>query len=173
MMKSEIAKLLRKGFHETLSKRLPEFTVVNDATVPPGCRLYERRVCGCGSEYILLVISPTTDRFTLECAWSRSCSFPAFAPISSPVDVPAKGIRRDEPGGSTYRFRLASLWSQGKDYWWSLEPTPEAAYATQGAHNIPTDSGARTCGTINQCIDDAVARLEQFGIPFLQHVPKT
>jgi hypothetical protein len=173
-VQSKLAKKLRKCFERRLAEEMPQFTPIQGNDIPAGDRLYEWKMGERFSAFIFLAIAPSSDRFTLEAAWSLNGRFPAYHLCMLPVDIPERGIVKDKPKDNAFRFRLGMLWSPHKDFWWAVSDQPAnqaaAALALLQDPNYPFDllSTKSTEDFTAECVEDAIARIRQYAVPYFE-----
>ncbi|MDQ2087175.1 hypothetical protein RBH29_12130 [Herbivorax sp. ANBcel31] len=77
-MRSVVAKELRKKFSKMFIQKYPFFKETKDIDVPPGCRVYQRKYETGFIFFLILIISPKADNYTLEFGWNRENKVPNY-----------------------------------------------------------------------------------------------
>lgn len=151
-MQSKLAPVVRKTFAARLQAALPQFQEIKTGEIPSGSRLYGWTVAPDLTCYLLLLLSPTQDRFTVELAWSRNGLFPADLIMRLPDDPPVD---------DAHRFRLPLLWTDPRqDFWWQIGPPPG-----QGAADLTHQAAAQ--------VEDAVGHIVRAALPYFQQIART
>lgn len=156
-VRSKLAKAVRKRFDARLSERLPQFQAEKSPEIPPGDRLYAWQLAPGLSAYLLLVLFPSDDWFTLEAAWSRHQRFPVMAPPSLPHEEAKQG---------ELRFRAHTLWADARaDFWWKLGQS-EISEAMELLEQPPEELLPR----VETCVEAAVQDLVQHVVPYFRQL---
>jgi hypothetical protein len=157
-MNSILSKEVRRRFEQQFRNEFPNFRRKSGEVLPPGTHLYERRVDECGlSLFLVLLLSPKDDRFTIELGWGKGGVFPQNIQIG-PEKATDSGVS----------FRLASLWlGAGRDHWWWLgrERTLEEIGA-----GISDGTLEEKAARIDSQVTDAVQRLKELALPYFENV---
>jgi hypothetical protein len=182
-MKSALAKSVRRLFDQRLRKELPFFMPDSVAVVPNGWRAFcwkPRPDLNC---YLILAIDMMHDRFTIECAWSRTGLFPAYIGLQYPKSWPDMGISQDEAQGGQFRFRLGHL-IQPNDLWWWIVPEGEhhrkmdefadavIAQDEAGVRNSLERVGRthEALANVQPMVDNAVKMIVEYAIPYFRRL---
>lgn len=167
-MQLEMAKKLYQAFDCAISEMLPMFAQ-RSAGSKACVRLYQWKPSEV-SVFLLLVLSPNSDAFTWEGAWSVKQEFPFHLYPMSPVGKPNADIPAEEPVEGEFRFRIPELWDVGKDTWWHLRGDFDKRdiildeFANiDWAAPTPTYSDQQ----IRSVVDAAVSRIKSDALPFL------
>lgn len=155
-MRSRLAKTVRQRFALRISQELPDFVLNQTEVVPSGCVLYERKTPTL-TFYILLLLAPKDDRFTIEVGWSEKGKLPTYN-WGRPNDPPREG---------GIMFRMWCLWNTGnEDLWWRFEPEVKLEDI---ANWVPQPIEA-ALELVDTQVDDAIQKLLEFGIPYFERV---
>lgn len=161
-MQSKLAQAVRKSFAARLRQELPQFAEIKTREIPAGSRLYGWTVAPDLTCYLLLLLAPGDDRFTVELAWSRHGQFPAFLVMRLPTDAPVDGA---------HRFRLPLLWTDPRqDFWWQIGPSPDPARQFAGS---PSASQAAMADLTQQAVtqvEDAVGHIVRDALPYFRQI---
>ncbi len=103
------------------------------------------------------------DAFTVELSWSCLTQEPTRAPSRNPADA-------FTPEGA--RFRLGAFWNKGGDYWWYVADPPPGILDCS-----PEDYIKRLAmpakielPRVREAVDDAVARIREYALPYFDRV---
>jgi hypothetical protein len=181
-MRSRLGKAVRQRFALQLRKHVPAFEPDTTAIVPSGWKVFRWQACSDLACYVVLCFDRGHDRFTIECAWSHSNTFPQYGALQYPRDWPVQEIIRDEPVGGQFRFRLAYLW-QPDDYWWWLVPEAQvkalqekfidAVIARDVAdvmHAMDDPPISEALVNVPAAVDDAVQKIVEHGMPYFHGI---
>jgi hypothetical protein len=156
-VRRKLAEAVRKRFTARLNERLPQFQALRSDEIAPGGRLYGWELSPELSAYLLLVLFPHDDWFTLEVAWSDKKRFPIQAPPSLP---------HEEARGGELRFRAHTLWTDPRtDFWWKLDE----AVLTDALELFEQPAEA-LLARVPACVDDAVGHVVEHVVPYLQRL---
>lgn len=153
-MESKTAGRLRRELERQLKTALPQFTKASGKGPP----MYFWRTEGGLTFFLLLVIDPHWDRFTIEAAWKENGDFPWNGDLfESPFMLNTSGRR----------FRLVRLWDDGRsDYWWELA-------SPNGQDNIAAvlrDQPRVSLSDLGALVGDAVERIKAHALPYFEDV---
>lgn len=164
-MRAKISKVTKKTFKMVMKKAMPEFNPIAIDGLPMGCQVYERKIFDSISLYVMLIISPKYDQFTLELAWSEQCRFPvSWGGLTLPDDPPRDG---------EMRFRMQRLWGEqvGEDIWWSIgNKLSDNAWMDLDAllqMDPPVDE---TIKRVRPQVIDAVAKIRSHAFPYFKRI---
>ncbi len=153
-MVGKVATALKREFEGELKKTLPIFRRVRGTKGPP---LYSWNPQGSLTFFLLLVIDPLWERFTVEVAWSSRPEFPWNGDLfCSPFEWTDEGRR----------FRLARLIAENMtDVWWELAPKP-------GLEDIPAiitvPSTEALLTEIPKRVREAVEQISFHAVPYFE-----
>lgn len=153
-MKAALAERTRKMFRTLMRELHPSFNEVHGLEIPAGCRVYACRSSCTLAMFVALTVSPKSDKFTIEVAWSEKGEYPAkWGGISLP---------EDEPRNGEMRFRLFRLWASDSrdDLWWSLEAKHSTGH--------PSINGM--LGSVEECVRDAISKIQTYAIPYFRRI---
>jgi len=156
-MRSSLSKPLRETFEKSLKERLKSAKRVSLKSAPSGSLAWLIDENEKAAAYVVLVISPRSDRFTLELAWSSHKRIPDQA----------EKLPGEEGDSGELRFRLSRLWRpNGFEVWYDLEY--EEDYPDLKDFNaFPADENL--CQQrIPVKVSRALDALERHGIPYLK-----
>ena len=163
-------------FDDELKKRVPGFQRVKGEPLPPGCRLFGWQYAPDLTFYLLLNVVDG-ERFFIDIAWTRNGCFPDI-PLRRPRDIPELSIRKDEPMHGDFLFRLPMLWLS-KDKSWDVVPKrslQELALEIESGEFDKRLSNPETLEDllpkISELVLDAIAKIEQYAVPYLLQVAK-
>lgn len=180
-MRSALGKAVRRRFQQQLNNYLPMFLPDPTAIVPQGFKVFRWATRPGLSCYVSLHISEKEDRFTIECAWSLTDTFPILGQ-QCPRAWPERGISPDEPVDGQFSFRMGQLWQPG-DCWWWLVPEQEwiARLERFTAAVIAQDYSAvvramedppleQAMANVQPMVDDAVSRIVNEAMPYFETI---
>jgi len=163
-MVGRVAIALKREFESQLKRALPNFGRVSGTKGPP---LYSWNPQESLSFFLLLVIDPHWERFTVEVAWSSRPEFPWNGDLfSSPFELTDEGKR----------FRLARLINEtGPDVWWELAPRPQLedipAAIMPSAETLLTKVPKRVREAVDQICSHAAPYFEKIRLASAGSVP--
>ena len=164
-MRSKLGKAVRARFAARLRGVLPQFREIKTAEIPPGSRLYCWERAPDLSFYLLLLVFPQWDEFTIEVAWSRKGQFPDRTMFCDPDEEPQDG---------TLGFRLGRLWEVNKGVWWQLTEYPSPAQLERslltGQDVMPPVE--EIMPNVIPMVDDAINRIVEYAVPYFTKVAK-
>jgi len=194
-MRYVLAKALRKRFTQRLARALPRFRERKARSGVRGTFLYEWRATPAVTCYVALVVDDERDAFSVELAWSRMHHFPAGIRNHAPDEAPRAGAMRLQLRALWQPYRLEPWWSlvpksPGEIEAESLLADPAVSVerkvavveeherlarsirleptADQPPPTPDTTPVTEALARIAPAVDDAVARLVQHGLPFLE-----
>lgn len=153
-MRSTLSKAVRKHFDARLKEVLPHFKKRKVINLPSGVRLYAWHAAHELWFYLLLVLSPKDDSFTIEVAGSETGDFPSHLLPSSP---------EQSRGSHDFRFRISTMRTiPAADHWWMLcrERTLEELF-------LPEDPVEECMQKVIPTVDEAIEQVEEYVVPFL------
>jgi len=136
--------------------------------------LYRRDLRNGVTAFLLLMVAPRDDRFTLEVAWSLDGSFPVNMLCRLPFGNPSTGTRPDAPLNGQMRFRISEFWNPGRDDWWYLAGSkPDLRKSIDDFIN--TDWSKEPTITysdqqVSASIDAAIAAIKQYVLPYFDNL---
>ena len=153
-MESKTASTLKRELERQLKTVLPQFTK-SSGKGPP---LYSWRTEGGLTFFLLLVIDPHWDRFTLEAAWHTGGEFPWNGDLfESPFTL----------NSTARRFRLVRLWDDKRsDYWWELASPSDKNSITAALRERP----GVTLPDVAALVGDALERIKARALPYFEEV---
>jgi len=158
-MRGSLVKQLRAVFEEGLKRRVKDVRRFPLASASSGSIAWVIGENEKAAAFIVLVVSPRNDRFTIEVAWSTKKRLPEQADM-----VPG-----EEGNSGELRFRLSRIWQRsGFETWYDLEH--EEDYPdVRNFDPFPPDESVcfkRIPAKANRALD----ALEAHGIPYLKEV---
>ena len=163
-MRKQIAKVLREAFESKVRERLPGF---RPEKVRIGSRtetVFGRRCDANLFFFILLVLDPKRDWFTVESGWSNNGKFPA----DELPDIPTEKTC----GRAAMLFRVPFLWAK-KDEWWELAPEwsdedwDEWLFNDKERPDEPTEV---VLAKVPPVVDEVIDKIQKHLIPFFRRV---
>ena len=155
-MQGILATGLRRSFETQLKAAVPQFARVKGTKGPT---LFSWCPAKPLTFFVVLVIDPHWDRFTIEIAWDESGKFPWGAdPFLSPLEMTGEGKR----------FRLVRLWDEtNDDFWWELSPRPTL---TDIQALIRRPDPAVLLPEVPAKVTEAITRIVLYGVPYFVEV---
>ncbi len=155
-MRTALIKALKLAFEEKLKERIESATRVALPAGPPGSLAWLVGQDQRATAYVILVVSPRDDRFTVEVAWSLKKRLPDHT-----GKVP--GEDQDEV---ELRFRLSRLWQPtGFEVWYDLQH--EEDYPNSGPYS-PSAPEQPCLDRIPAKVMRSLDALEAHGMPYLK-----
>lgn len=165
-MRKKLADAVRKTFKDVLVSVVPDFQAIEVEGLPKGCRVFERKLENGSSGFILLIVSPKYDEFTLELAWSQKGIFPVnWGGITLPDDPPING---------DHRFRMQRIWGEniGEDKWWNIgSKLDDNDWLDLNAILEMDLLEDEALAKVGPQVMDAVKKIERYAIPYLDTMP--
>jgi hypothetical protein len=153
-MRSVLTKTLQIEFKGAFASRFKIFEEARLSSAPPGSRAWNVIKTARGSGYIILIISPRDDRFTIEIARSESGVIPE-ATADGPSNCELK---------SECRFRISRIWQEfGFETWYNLQKEDDT-----DAESSPLYPAGECLQRIPGKVVLAIEAIERFGIPYLE-----
>ncbi len=176
-MSKEITKAIVDEFETELKKNLPQFQRVKGEPLPTGCRVYAWQFAPDLTFYVQLNIVHA-EIFFVEIAWSRNGQWPTKTLPGMPRDIPEARLRRDNPVGGDFRFRLPYLW-QAKDQSWdvirqrSFEERVREFESPDFLQKLATPVPLQeVLPKIREVVQDSVSKIGEYAVPYLLQVAK-
>ncbi|MBF0246396.1 MAG: hypothetical protein HQL31_14220 [Planctomycetes bacterium] len=165
-MRKEYGKVLRQYFTKKMKERLPEFKAekIKSVFIWPGQRAFCQVISDSLKYWIVLSPSPKDyDEFTVLIGWSTLGRYPELTVIPSFL-LPSPD--RAEFSQAEYLARLPQLWTE-KDVWWIVKAFEPALTVEQMTANMAPISVAVAEERVIPCVEDAIKKILDFGIPYL------
>jgi hypothetical protein len=174
-MQRDAAKKVRQRFGERFLNEFKEFAKAKEQPFK-GEVLYSSVLPHGITAFVLLLIGPREDRFTLEVAWSEGGQFPTELFCQLPSGVPDRGVKPDPPVNGQVRFRISEFWAPGVDEWWYLSgsrPTLEESMRELVAQDwanptFPSYSDEQ----VGRIVDLAIEAIGRFVMPYFNELAK-
>lgn len=165
-MRAPIRRQLVATFQREFKKKYPRFLPMK---LPPGdsSRIWERELAPHLVFFVMLDPFDDEDSFVVEIAWNDRHEFPWVGAWHAKIDAPCG------------RERVGLLCSSsGKDVPWDLAPEREAAMLArfaawergETAEYPPPPAVDVVIPRIGRAVDDALQKLQEYGIPLFQKV---
>lgn len=169
-MKKEYGKALREALATCMKMRFLMFTEVkvNSLYFYPGDRAYRwipRKPLHCW--VVLETDKKGYDRFNVLVGWSKLARYPELSMIPC-ADNPTPN--REEFAKQEYLTRLPSLWDDRQDYWWEVRKFEPPTSVEDIIKSMEQISGAAARDAISPLVDDALAKIEEYAIPYLKEL---
>jgi hypothetical protein len=162
-MRKEVLRRLREEFKQKIEAD-GDFLHATENGGAPGSDLYIWKFSPELTFFVYLLPNPKSyhDAFMVELGWTSGTQFPRQAPMQNKqrLDLRVDG-----------RIRLPSLW---REQWRSaLEPWWETG------HSLASDIGdefyteketLRRVAAVPELVEDAIKKIEEYGIPFFQRI---
>jgi hypothetical protein len=156
-MRSLFGKCLRDLFEKRIKQRFVGVKPI-PLSLPPGSRAWLLGSTNTANAYLLLILSPRNERFTIELAWSEKKRLPERSDMM-PGEPSAEG---------ELRFRISRLWQPtGFEVWYDLEYDKD--YPDSGPSSVYAPE--EPCmARIPVKVDRAMNAIEEHGIPYFEKV---
>jgi len=171
-MDANVAKRLFAAFDLRMRDTLPAFVrSANAAKALREFREYHWEIAKVATSFLLVVVSPNSDAFTIEGAWSKNGKFPFQLNPMSPLGNQNADIPPADPIDGEFRFRIPELWDVGSDTWWHVrgdhdmrDVDLDTFLNTDWSNtDVPDYSDAQ----IEQVVGEAIRRINTHAIPFM------
>lgn len=169
-MRKEYGKALREAFAKGMKVRIPLFTEVkvNSLYLYPGDQAYR----WIPSEPLHCWIVLESDKkgydwFNVLVGWSKLARYPELSMIPC-MDYPTPG--REEFAKAEYLTRLSSLWDDQRDTWWEVCKFNPPTSADDLMKSMEQISAAAAREAVLPLVDDAMAKIEEYAIPYLREL---
>jgi len=180
-MRKELGKLLDATIREAMRREMPYFEPWKDAT--GGRTMYQFQPAPGLRLFIYFQKDPKRDEFTVEIGWSEHDRWPADYMPGMPRDISELRVSRSPPENGEFRARLSKFWElPHKDSWWEIVPNHARWESQRALRQIQPDSTGdnpeppreitldQARARISPLVDDAIAKLKQFAVPFFEEV---
>ncbi|TWT32077.1 hypothetical protein [Blastopirellula retiformator] len=179
-MLSTLSKRVVQQFTKKLQELVPGSAKDASVKLPRGFHCFALPLRPDVSTFLVLLISPKDDEFTLEVAWSTHGRFPfSLSAIYLPFD-PENGSLKDSPIDGEFLFRLPFLYPPYADVWWTVdeksthEMTMEEILVDDPLAP-PPEIAANDLARVDASLETAMSAVKQFAIPYLlklqEHYP--
>lgn len=171
-MRSALSKRVVQRFVKRLNELVPGSDEESSVKLPKGFRCFNVPLRNDASTFLVLVIAPKDNEFTLEVAWSIHSRFPfSLSAIYSPID-PENGTVKDAPINGELAFRLPLLYPPYADIWWSVDEMPSHDMTideilADDPLATPTKLGAEELDRADAAVDTAISAVKSFAVPYL------
>jgi hypothetical protein len=157
-MRKEYSKLVKDCFDRRFKEDLPLFRPKPKETAV--FRTYSAKVGELLTCYLLVGAPGHQNEFTIELAWSTDGRVPDWQPFAD--------MESERKNGSL-RFDLCKTWGCKDQHWWVIES------ATIGQQRVINGDFSMVpvepfLPGIPGLVDDATARILEFGIPYLEQI---
>lgn len=155
------SRLLKLSFFQELQHCFPEVSKVTDAEVPSSCIVYDFKRTGAVAFFLMLMLSPKRDEFTIELSWSNNGKYP-----DTPIGLPDYAIQKIQGA-----IRITRLWTgpAGSEFWWTVP-----LGRTLAEHRSDSPPGeetlARVNDTVQERVTDAISKIREHVLPFIRRV---
>lgn len=165
-MKTKLIAAVTECFCAEMARRLPTFVRRKEEKAGgKSLPLFESRTVSTIAFFVLLTFADKRDAFTVEVAFNESPEFPWTEMPGTIKEVSSA------PSRSVARFRLAKLWGEASDVWWTLGEEPSLAEIEE---RIKTKSYLRAedltpkLEKVPVAVADAIEKLVNYGLPFFE-----
>lgn len=182
-MRKELSKQLDATIRETMGRELPYFEPWKDPA--RGKTIYQFRPAPGLRVFVYFQKDMKRDEFTVEIGWSEHDRWPTEYLPGMPRDIPEIGVYRSAPENGEFRARLSKFWEvPHKDPWWEVVPNHARWVSQRALRQILPDSASddseppgeisleQARARIPPLVEDAVAKLKIFAIPFFNEVTR-
>ncbi len=170
-MRKEYGKALRAEFSSIMKQELPGFeeTKVKSIYFWSGDRAFCRKVTD--RLHCWIVLSPSKkdyDEFTVLIGWSKLGRYPELSMIPC-AQMPTPD--HEEFANQEYLTRLPSLWTN-QDQWWVVKEFQAPLTMEELAASLEPVPAAKANQAVIPLVRDAVAKLKEFGLPYLEKLAR-
>ena len=176
-MLSALSKRVVKQFTTGIKELVPGSIKEASVKMPRGFHCFEVPLRTDAATYLVLVISPKDNEFTLEVAWSIQGRYPfSLSAIYLPFN-PEDGSIMDSPIDGEFSFRLPLLYPPYADVWWIVdeksthEMTIDEILADDPLAPPPKIEADRF-PKVDAAVETALSTVRQFAIPYLLKLPE-
>lgn len=123
------------------------------------------------SVFILLLLAPQQDSFTLELAWSLKDTFPAEMLCQLPFGNPKTGDSPDPPIDGEMRFRITEFWNPGRGEWWYVSgKAPDWRISAEELWEEVLHPPEYSTQQIRSAVTLAINAVKQYALPYFDEI---